>query len=236
MATRYQSETLQQRLAAEYVLGNLRGAARRRMVALMRSHAGLRDQVSCWEERLFPALARAPQIQPPARVWRAIKQRIAPGARRRIGLGSWWARLASGGLAAATLVALLYLSVALTREPAHTMIAVLNDARAQPSILVSWTPQQAAKGELALRILTHPSMPPDTSWQAWLLSAHGAAPLSLGFVTMDPQQLLKVSPAVVQALKGAAAIGVSVEGKTGSASGRPTGPFMFEGPVLRVDS
>ena len=233
---RYQSEPLQDRLAAEYVLGNLRGAARSRLVTLMRTHPGLRRKVAQWEDRLFPIVMRAPKIKPPPRVWRAILARIAPHTSVGFGARAWWRRLATGGFAALALAALVYLAVAPPREPAFTLVAVLNDARAQPGILVSWTPRQAANRQIAVRILAHPAMPPGTSWQAWLVFAPGAAPISLGFITTDATQVLEVSPAAAKALQEAVSIGVSVEAKGGSVTGRPGGPYMFEGPVLRVDS
>ena len=233
---RYQSEPLQDRLAAEYVLGNLRGAARSRLVTLMRCHPGLRDKVAQWEERWFPIVMRAPKVKPPPRVWRAIHARIAPDSSRQIGARAWWRLLATGGFAALALAALVYIAAAPLREPAFTMVAVLNDARAQPGILVSWTPRQAANRQIAVRILAHPAMPPDTSWQAWLVSGPGSAPIPLGFVTTDATQVLEVSPAAAKALQEAASIGVSVEAKGGSVTGRPGGPYVFEGPVLRVDS
>ena len=233
---RYDNDSLQNRLAAEFALGNLRGPARRRLVSLMRKHAGLCERVAQWEERLFPIVMRAPKVKPPARVWRAIHRRIAPHSAPWFGVHAWWRRVATGGLAVAALVAVTYFALAPPREPAFTMVALLADARAQPSILMSWTPRQAAKRQLAVRILAHPSMPPGTSWQAWLLSGPEAAPISLGLVTTDERQLIEVSPAAASALRDGASIGVSVEGKGGSATGRPGVPFVFEGLVLRVDS
>ncbi|HEY2927777.1 anti-sigma factor, partial [Piscinibacter sp.] len=230
---RYENEPLQDRLAAEYVLGNLRGAARSRLVTLMRCHAGLRGKVAQWEERLFPLVMRAPKIKAPPRVWRAIHARIAPDSSAGFGARAWWRRFVTGGFAAAALAALVYVAVAPPRAPPpFTKVAVLNDARAQPGILVSWTPQQAAKRQLAVRILGHPPMPPGTSWQAWLVSGPSAAPLPLGLVTTDETQVLEISPAAANALHGAVSIGVSVEAKGGSVTGRPGGPFVFEGPVL----
>ncbi len=233
---RYDNESLQDRLAAEFVLGNLRGAARSRLVMLMRHRPGLRDKVAQWEERLFPLVMRAPRVKAPRRVWRAIHARIAPDSTAWFGARAWWRRLATGGFAAVALAALVYIAVAPTRAPTFTMVAVLNDTRAQPGILVSWTPRQAANRQLSVRILAHPSMPPGTSWQAWIVSGPGAAPIPLGFVTTDETQLLEVSPAAAKALQGAVSIGVSVEAKGGSVTGRPGGLFLFEGPVLRVDS
>lgn len=233
---RYESEPLQDRLAAEFVLGNLRGAARSRLVTLMRRRPGLRAKVAQWEERLFPLVMRTPKVKPPPRVWRAIHARISPQATSGFGAGGWFRRFAMGGFAAAALAALVYIAVAPPRAPAFTMVAVLNDAHAQPGILVSWTPRQAANRELSVRILAHPSMPPGTSWQAWVLAGPAAAPTSLGFITTDQTQVLEVSPAAANALQGAVSVGVSVEPKGGSVTGRPSGPFVFEGSVLRVDS
>ena len=233
---RYESEPLQDRLAAEFVLGNLRGAARSRLVTLMRRHPRLRDKVAQWEARLFPLVMRASKVKPPPRVWRAIHARISPRAASGFAAGGWFRWFAMGGFAAAALAALVYIGVAPPRAPAFTMVAVLNDARAQPGILVSWTPRQAANRQLSVRILAHPSMPPGTSWQAWVVAGPAAAPISLGFVTAEQTQVLEVSPAAAHALQGAVSVGISVEAKGGSVTGRPGGPFVFEGPVLRVDS
>lgn len=230
---RYDNELLQDRLAAEFVLGNLRGAARGRLVHLLRRHPGLRERVAQWEERLFPLVMRAPAVEPPPRVWRAIRARIAPTSTPRLNLWGWWHRLMQGGIAVA-LAALVYLAVA--PPPSFTMVAVLNDAAAQPGIVVSWTPQQAAQRQLAVRIVAHPSMPEGTSWEAWLVAGPGSAPISLGMVTTDETQRLNLSAQAANALRsGAVSIGVSVEAKGGSTSGRPAGRFLFEGPALRVD-
>ena len=130
---RYESEPLQDRLAAEFVLGNLRGAARSRLVTLMRYRPGLRDKVVQWEECLYPLVMRAPKVKPPPRVWRAIHARISPKAASGLGASEWFRRFAMGGFAAAALAALVYIGVAPPRAPAFTMVAVLNDARAQPA-------------------------------------------------------------------------------------------------------
>jgi len=230
---RYDNGELQELLAAEYVLGNLRGGARRRFVALMHRHPGLRRSVAHWEEHLFPLVVGAPAVQPPARVWRAISARIA-GTRSAADTHLvWWRKMAMAGTAFA-LVALLYVGFAPPREPPATMIAVLTDARAEPSILISWTAAQAAQRQVSVRILTHPDMAPSTSWEAWLLPADAAPPISLGLITNEIHQTLQVSAASARALDRAIAIGVSVEPKAGSVTGRPTEPFLLKGPALRL--
>ena len=142
---------------------------------------------------------------------------------------AWLARLLLGSVAAAAAALLVFFAVVPLRAP--TLIAVLNDAQARPGMIATWTPESAQRRELALRIVAHPSMPPDTSWQAWLLPGSTAAPIALGFVTSDETQRLELSPAAAAALRAGAAIGVSVEAKGGSTSGRPTLPFAFEGKL-----
>lgn len=78
----YRDPDLQDRLAAEYVLGGLRAGARRRFMQLMREDAALRRAVAEWEERLLPLALALPPEAPPPRVWQAVRARIAtPHAR-----------------------------------------------------------------------------------------------------------------------------------------------------------
>src|SRR5258708_20410500 len=69
-------------LAAEYVLGTLRGRARNRFEALARDDRELAGVMRRWEEELTPLAERIAPIEPPARVWRAIESRIAPVSSR----------------------------------------------------------------------------------------------------------------------------------------------------------
>jgi anti-sigma-K factor RskA len=229
---RYESEELQDLLAAEFVLGNLRGAARSRLVALMRRYPGLRRNVERWEERLFPLIVSAPPAKTPPRVWRAIQARIAPHAdAARHG----WRRVAWAGFAF-VLAALVYVGFWIPHPSPYVTVAVLNDEQGQAALLVSWTPKQAAARRISVRVLGHPDMPPGTSWEAWLVTGRDAAPVSLGLIGAEPRQVLELSPAAARALPSATAIGVSVEPKGGSTTGGPGGAFLFQGPTMRVDS
>src|SRR4051812_3711883 len=72
----YDRPELQEKLAAEYVLGTLAGPARRRFVKLMQQHREFRTAVAAWEARLSPLADGLKPIEPPAHVWKRIEARI----------------------------------------------------------------------------------------------------------------------------------------------------------------
>jgi anti-sigma-K factor RskA len=57
-----QEGELREHLCAEYVLGTLRGAARRRFEHWLAVDAGLRRAVSEWQDRLSPLAGIAPAL------------------------------------------------------------------------------------------------------------------------------------------------------------------------------
>ena len=113
----YAHPELRDRLAAEYALGTLRGAARRRFERLLSGDAGLRELVRGWEMRVNLLAETAPAVPPPPRLWEGIARRIAaapaaaptpaparPGLAARLwdSLGFWrGASLLAAGAAAA---------------------------------------------------------------------------------------------------------------------------------------
>ena len=63
-------------LAAEYVLGTLQGAARRRFDGLITDRADVRFAVWRWERHLNGIASGLEPHRPPQRVWNNIRQRI----------------------------------------------------------------------------------------------------------------------------------------------------------------
>ncbi|WP_295683135.1 anti-sigma factor [uncultured Nevskia sp.] len=73
---KYDNAKLRQMLAAEYVLGTLRGRARRRFERLASADAATRAEIRFWETRLAGLAANlAPQTPPPA-IWQNLEQQI----------------------------------------------------------------------------------------------------------------------------------------------------------------
>jgi anti-sigma-K factor RskA len=120
---------LQDRLAAEYVLGTLRGRARLRFEGWAREDAALRRCVEAWQARLVPLADAIDPVQPSRRVWKAIEARIGAGARspgrdsslagRGTGRLGFWESLSfwrTTGLVTSGMAAALLVAVAV-REP-----------------------------------------------------------------------------------------------------------------------
>jgi anti-sigma-K factor RskA len=133
---------LQDRLAAEYVLGTLRGRARLRFEGWTRDDAGLRRRVEDWQARLNPLAEAVAPVRPPRRVWKAIEARIGAAAAaqdrnagtigphaRRAGFWesvSFWRTtgLVASGMAAALLVAIAVQKPQLVEVPVERIVKV----------------------------------------------------------------------------------------------------------------
>jgi anti-sigma-K factor RskA len=235
MAT-YKNPELRDRLAAEYVLGTLHGRARDRFDALLRYDYDLRRTVSAWESRLTPLAAAAGEIAPPARVWQAIAKRIAGGAD-----AVWWASLAFWrGLAvtssAFAVILAVFIGMAPKPEAPMAMVAVMNDDKGQPAMVVSWPPMKTMRDpKIRIKVVqAHPVMAAGTSWEMWLLPPGKAAPVSLGLISTDRDQEMKINSAIAQRMGEAWGIAMSVEPANGSPTGAPTGPVIFKGQCVKM--
>jgi anti-sigma-K factor RskA len=232
MAT-YSSPQLRDKLAAEYVIGTLHGRARARFQSLMRYDAGLRGTVAEWEARLTPLAAAAGEIAPPARVWRAIARRIA-GARAPAGLAFWRALAVTS--TAFVLVLAAFIGMAPQPEPPVAMVAVMSDDQGRPSMVVSW-PRMKEMHEPHVRIKVlqeHPTMAAGTAWELWMVPRGQTAPVSMGLISTDADQVMRLAPALAERMGDASAVAMSVEPAGGSPTGAPTGPVIFKGQCVKI--
>lgn len=236
MAT-YKNPELRDRLAAEYVLGTLRGRARARFESLQRYDPGLRRVVAEWEERITPLAQAADGISPPERVWQAVSRRISGATRGAGGLASFnfWRGLAVTS-SAFVLILAAFIGMAPRPDPPMAMVAVMEDDRGVPAMVVSW-PQMKAMRDPHIRIKVvqeHPTMAQGTAWELWLLPPGKAAPVSLGLISTDVDQTMKLKPALATRMEGAWGVAMSVEPAGGSPTGAPTGPVIFKGQCVKI--
>lgn len=226
----YSRPLLADRLAAEYVLGTLRGPARRRFEALLPAHPALAAAVAGWQARLLPLSATVTPVPPSPGVWSRLERRLFAG----VGTAAparWWQRLGLWqGVSAFATVAALALGLVLSRpQPV------------QPPIIVVIAPNPEAAGVLQAgfaagltrdgRALVlqpiHPVTPGSgRAFELWAVPPQGA-PRSLGLVSGE--QATTVQRGLL--LRDTAAFAVSLEPSGGSPTGAPTGPILSVGKL-----
>ena len=181
----YSRADLADRLAAEYVLGTLRGPARHRLEQLLPAHPVLRAAVRRWETRLMPLTAGlAPQMPSPA-VWKAIVARLGGTAGAAAGAASaatkptavkavpWWSNVGLWrGLTLLTSVAAIGLSflVATPKPHAAPILVVLSAATPPANAPAGATPIPSIVASISgdgASIVTKPLM--DVSVQPHIL-------------------------------------------------------------------
>jgi anti-sigma-K factor RskA len=229
----YSRRELSDRLAAEYVLGTLRGGARRRFESLLPAHPGLRQAVWRWQDRLVPLTASVPPVTPSSAVWTGIEQRLfgdvamagAPASvQQRI--TRWWERLGLWqGLAGAASLATLALAVALTLpgpvQPPVVVVMGTGTGQGPASFVAS----VGADGRsLVLKPLAGVTVTAAQALELWAVPPKGA-PRSLGLVSNQGATTVLRE----HLLQGTAAFAVSVEPTGGSPTGAPTGPVVSVG-------
>jgi anti-sigma-K factor RskA len=226
--------TLADRLAAEYVLGTLRGPARRRFEALLPAHPALRAAVQAWQDRLVLLDATARGVEPPERVWHGITARLFPATSSATPTSGWrslaWWRALAGAGAVATAALLVVLTQ--TPEPQAPVVVLLqaNPEVAQAAQAVfgtqaAFVASVSADGRaLVLRPLATLQAPAQRALELWAVPAQGA-PRSLGLVQADGSTTVLRT----RLLQDTAAFAVSVEPPGGSPTGAPTGPIVSLG-------
>lgn len=230
----YSRPPLADRLAADYVLGTLRGPARRRFEALLPAHPALRQQVHAWQDRLNVLAADLPPVDPSPAVWQAIERRLFP-AQRAPERVRWWQRLGVWqGLAVTAMVAALGVGIALQPGPSQPPVVVvlsttdpaLKDAAlAQTAQFVA---SVSADGQsLVLKPLNGARVTAQQALELWALPADGSAPRSLGLISGDRDTTV-LRRAL---LEGTGGFAVSVEPQGGSPTGAPTGPVISVGKL-----
>jgi anti-sigma-K factor RskA len=244
---RYDNPQLQEALASAYVAGALQGPARRRFETLMRTRPDLRRRVDAWEDRLTPLSDATAEVAPPARVWRALQQRIAPNTPAAASAGAgFWNSLAFWrpfGAVAACLAVLVtgYAAfeasrpapapqVATSEQIAPSYVAVLADDANQPVLVVT-----AFRGPWRLTVEPLRELTPYEGkvFQVWAVEK--------GSGTTRP--LLQVSSGEVlrqplgqdgwDAIKTSESLAVTVE-EAGATPTAPSGPVIFSGPCLNL--
>lgn len=222
---------LRDKLAAEYVLGTLKGHARRRFEGWMHNDAALRRLVAEWQDKLAPMNEFSGSEAPPARVWQGIERRLnLKGSRRG---SSWFASLnfwRGMGLVSTALAAVLVFNLA-TREavPAIDQVATLSDEQAQAALLLT---ADTRRGTIDVRVVNNVPVADDKTLQLWAITKAGK-PRSLGILADNRSARLALDARAIGS--DVAVLAISLEPKGGSPDPNgPTGPVLYKGSWVRV--
>lgn len=222
---------LLQRLAADYVLGTMRGGARRRLQRWRAVSPELDEHCAFWEVRLMPLLLQLRPMRVPAEVWPRIEAQL--GLRRAIRAPVRAGRMTAIA-ASLVLLGLAGLFAWLQVGPASM---VETSSISTPAGAAIW--EVGVRGRLALArqlvVQTHDGAAPPTarSYELWALPSSGK-PVSLGVLPAragSTVRILTVGQRAALAL--AEKIAVSVEPVGGSPTGQPTGAIAYVASLTR---
>jgi anti-sigma-K factor RskA len=231
-------------VAAEYVLGTLRGPARRRFERLVRGDAALRAEQYFWEARLGRLSGAVRPVVPPPRVWLSLQRRIEagntvplrrPAATKPVPMWRIWGGMA----AAAAVVAVVMLSrpgVAPVSPP-EVPVAQIKPPSAAPVYVaqlkvpdssMQWT-LHVSPGQDQITVAAAGDYPAlgEHSMELWWISPQG--PVAIGLLPVQGDGSLKLPPQMVA--QAGVTFAVSLEPQGGSPTGKPTGPVLTSGQV-----
>lgn len=239
-------------LAAEYVLGLLEGEELARARNLVRQDEAFGREVAAWAMRTAPLLAQYEAVEPPKSVWRNIEQRISRNSQdrmigkvgknvvplhRRVG---FWQALAGGATALAASLALvlvawhrpatqLQVPPQSQRSP-QPMLAMLESDDGEMEMFATWNPA----GRRLTVAAVAPSPPrAGRSHELWMIGSDGK-PHSMGVMPEKEMMSVKIASSLADRLSEGVTLAVSDEPSGGSPTGTPTGPVIATGKLQRA--
>lgn len=228
------NDPLRNLLAAEYALGTLRGAARRRFEAWMRDDAALRQRATEWADHLLPLAEQLADQNPPARVWNAIVARIpalgSPPGRDAAAAGRWLERLSfwRGLSAATTVAAVIAIGFALRPVEGPVTPPPVTQAMLLPSVVATIADDKTGKplallmipergNELIVRVSADVAVPAGKTLQLWMAPQDAEGLVSAGLIPDGARAgPATLTIADIARLANAKGLGVSLEPAGGS--------------------
>lgn len=226
---RLADKSLLDALCGEYLVGTLRGAARRRFERSLREEPQVAQRLRYWQGVVAPRYTKMIETQPSARIWDRLERELGLARyrtpwHRRAGFWRGWA-------AAATAALVLAVGVQLFRqEPRAPQVALIAELSGKDTASVV----SAHLSNDGRTLVLHSSRPviagPAQSYELWLIPAEGGNPLSVAVLgSLDAQ--FAVPAAHVGRLRAGAQLAISNEPAGGSPTGQPTGAVILAGPI-----
>lgn len=216
-------------IVGEYLLGSLRGSARRRFERALRDEPLVALRLRTLQAEYTPRFSERIAAAPPANGWQRLRDELeltryeVPWFKR----ATFW----RGWAVAATAVLALGIGLVTLRPgveaPSLAPIAKL----AAPGAASTVTAALSTDGRtLELRAARPVVAGPAQSYELWLLPRDGSAPISLA-VLGQLDSRIAIPAAQIGRLSAGAKLAVSVEPVGGSTTGAPTGPVILVGEI-----
>jgi len=218
-------------LCGAYLLGTLRGGARRRFESALRADPRVALRLRTWQQMFSvkPAERMAVPLDL-ARGWARLEGELQL-ASRRLQPAPWWQRAGfwRGWAIAATGALLLGVAV-LVMQPADAPQATIAQLKGEAPAASVTAALSRDRRTLHLQAARPVLAGPSQSYELWLIPAEGGAPISLAVLgQLDAR--IELPAAQVGRVRSGAKLAVSVEPAGGSPTGAPTGPVILIGEV-----
>jgi anti-sigma-K factor RskA len=217
-------------ICGEYIVGTLRGPARRRFEALLESEPRIALRLRLLQSRFEPGLRGVDAIEPSARVWRNLSRslelhRYRTPWHRRSGFWKGWAWASTASLAI-LLGVQAYRYEPQTGPAAGPALAHLTGKEGYAGV----SAQLSADGRA---LILHASRPvlagPNQSYELWLIPA-GGKPIPVAVLgNLDATFPIPVEQR--GQLHAGTTLAVSTEPAGGSPTGQPTGTVILAGTI-----
>ncbi|MGH1486725.1 MAG: anti-sigma factor [Cellvibrionaceae bacterium] len=241
----YRNPELRKRLADEYVLGTLHGAARARFERLMYDDASLRALVDKSASQWSQLTELVPQVKPPQHVWENIQQRTKPHIVSQtkpsasgsifsaLGLNFWraWAVVATVTAIFFGVSTMQWQANPITGSAANYFVLITDDAKSQASWIIGADQKTQI---MSVKALSPQPLPEDRVFQLWVKVKNETAVRSVGLIPASGEATLSISAAINAILSNVEKFGVSVEPLGGSPTGQPTTTPLYHGKVLAL--
>lgn len=214
-------------LIGEYMLGSLRGGARRRFERALREEPAVALRLRTLQQEFTPNYSERIAETPSAGGWQRLERELNLAQHR----APWYSRVSflrgwALGVTAALVLGVALLALRATTETTLTPIAQLALKGAPPSVTAAVS---ADRRTLELRADRPIVAGPLRSYELWVIP-EGGTPLSLA-VLGQIDGTLRVPEAHVNHLRKGAVLAISVEPLGGSPTGGPTGPVILSGAI-----
>lgn len=167
---KYDNPELIDQLAASYVLGTLRGPARRRFKRLATESDSVQQAIWYWEKKLLPLSESASTLVPPKSVWAGIEARLGfvppPMAGKQNSRWYWPALSAALSIAVFVLLVPFWKEPVLNRDSAAERLAFIQDDEQQPLWVITVDEQS---GQLSSIAVNAPAKDADRVFELWML-------------------------------------------------------------------